>query len=89
MSTFTYSLSKYEDICHDPAFIDFIYLWVNKHITRPIRGFEQKTKADGERMTKKELLSKTHDQIIHAACYFYRRGKSKSEILEIIGFFKQ
>lgn len=90
MSTFTYSLNeRYQEICHDPAFLDFISFWVEKHIRNPIQGFEQKTNDYGEKMTKKELLSTTHDQVIHAACYFYSRGKPLHEILDILSSFKK
>ena len=88
----TYSLSSYDKnlpLCNDPAFVDFMEFWINKHITSPIQGFEQKTKEGGEKMTHRELLAKTHDQILHAASYFYNRGKPLHEILDILSSFKK
>jgi hypothetical protein len=76
-------------LCEDQAFIDYIRFWARKYVTRPIQGFEQKKSVHGSTMTEKELLKRSHLQIIHAACYFHERGKPLHEIMEIISFFKK
>ena len=90
MNTITYSsISDKPFLCKDKGFIDLILLWADKHITRPIQGFEQKRDSYGRKMTYHELLGQTHEQVLRAACYFYNRGKSLQEILQILTFFKK
>ena len=90
MSTYAYNSQKrFQEVKADPAFIDFIKFWAERHVTRPIQGFEQMSGANGGQITYSEQMFQTHHQIIQVACHFYDRGKSLKEILNILTYFKR
>ena len=52
MSTYAYNSQKrFQEVKADPAFIDFIKFWAERHVTRPIQGFEQMSGANGGQIT--------------------------------------
>lgn len=64
-----------------------ILLWIEKNITRPINGFEQKKRANGIPYNHKEQMKATHYQIKLIAYSYLKRGKSSVEVLSCLQSF--
>ncbi len=61
--------------------------WIDQHISRPIRGFEHKKKADGNIYSHQEQLLATRYQLRLIAQSYVQRGKSPHEIVMRLKWF--
>lgn len=63
--------------------------WIEKSITEPIQGFEQKKDLSGHTISKEEQLEATHYQLITIAAYYAMKGKTEAEIIDLLQCFKK
>lgn len=61
--------------------------WIEKNITRPIRGFEHKKRANGREYNHEEQIKATRYQIKLVASSYLQRGKTPQEILLRLEWF--
>jgi len=64
-----------------------IALWIDQHISRPIRGFEHKRKANGRMYSHNEQLIATRHQLRLIAHSYVQRGVSPHEIVTKLKWF--
>lgn len=68
---------------------DDFFEWIHNYITEPISGFEHKRNPDGSFYTKRQQLAATRRQAIAIVHDFLKRGKSETEIFEILYLFRE
>lgn len=61
--------------------------WIEHNITRPIRGFEQKKRANGLEYNHEEQIKATRYQVKLVAYSYLKRGKSPQEVLSRLEWF--
>ncbi len=64
-----------------------ISIWIDQHISRPIRGFEHKKKANGTEYSHHEQLIATRHQLRLIAHSYIQRGVSPHEIVMRLKWF--
>jgi hypothetical protein len=64
-----------------------IITWILKCITRPITGYEHKTKINGKHMNRQEQLAETQYQMLVIASDYFRRGATEQKIKQILSYF--
>jgi hypothetical protein len=64
-----------------------ISIWIDQHISRPIRGFEHKKKANGSMYSRNEQLLATRYQLRLIAQSYMKRGVSPHEIVMRLKWF--
>jgi hypothetical protein len=61
--------------------------WIDQHISRPIRGFEHKKKANGNEYSFSEQILATRHQVRLIAYSYLKCGKSEEEIRTRLKWF--
>lgn len=61
--------------------------WIEHNITHPIKGFEQKKRANGTEYDHEEQIKATRYQVKLIAYSYLQRGKSPQEILSRLEWF--
>jgi hypothetical protein len=64
-----------------------ISLWIDQHISCPIRGFEHKKRANGNMYSHNEQLLATRHQLRLIAHSYLKRGVSTHEIVMKLKWF--
>lgn len=89
--TFTHmSQQQYRQqlLAHGQSVMEMVERWVVSNINRPIKGFEHKKNHDGSFFSYKQQLSSTRLQVLAVAIYFLNRGKSTTEVLQLLKTFQ-
>ncbi len=72
-----------------PSLPESIMSWIVNNITTPIKGFDHKRNPDGSFFSIEQQLHQTRLQVVAVASYFYHRGRSTTEVMDIITSFQE
>ena len=83
-----YPMIQRETVIDHITIPEQFFQWIHQHITEPIRGFEHKQNPNGTFYSKRQQLEATRQQAVAIVHDFLKRGKSETEIFEILYLFK-